>query len=143
MVATVTDIGSASSTVHYFEQDGYYAKGDPEHRKASFWHGELARALRLARRLEALGYGIAPAMIGPVPGFELEGCDKEVRDAFSTRRRDILEDIRRRGGAYSAARAQQAALYTRRRKAEPAMDELRRIWRVAEAGGGAARPAGA
>ena len=286
MVATVTDIGSAGSTVHYFEQDGYYAKGDPEHRKASFWHGELARALglgrhvspkrfnailqgyvpgtdirlgrlrdgghqhrpgvditlsapksvslaallhgdrrvirahdeavraaldrveaellqtrgwdpetrrrprvkahgmiaatfrhlasrnldpqlhthcvvanmtrngagewrsieatairrnkkligahyrnELARRLEALGYGIAPAMIGPVPGFELEGYDREMRDAFSTRRRDILEDIRRRGGAYSAARAQQAALYTRRRKAEPAMDELRRIWR--------------
>ncbi len=286
MVATVTDIGSASSTVHYFEQDGYYAKGDPEHRRASFWHGAAARALglgrhvspktfhailqgcvpgtdirlgrlrdgehqhrpgvditlsapksvslaallhgdrrvvrahdeavraaldrveaellqtrgwdpatrrrprvkahgmiaatfrhlasrnldpqlhthcvvanmtrngadewrsieatairrnkkligahyrnELARRLEALGYGIVPTMIGPVPGFELEGYDREVRDAFSTRRRDILEDIRRRGGAYSAARAQQAALYTRRRKAEPAMDELRRIWR--------------
>ena len=286
MVATVTDIGSASSTVHYFEQDGYYAKGDPEHRRASFWHGELARALglgrhvspkrfnavllghvpgtdirlgrvrdgehqhrpgvditlsapksvslaallhgdrrvirahdeavraaldrveakllqtrgwdpatrrrprvkahgmiaatfrhlasrnldpqlhthcvvanmtrngagawrsieatairrnkkligahyrnELARRLEALGYGIVPAMIGPVPGFELEGYGREVRDAFSTRRRDILEDIRRRGGAYSAARAQQAALYTRRRKAEPSMPELRRIWR--------------
>ena len=32
MLATVTNIGSASSTVHYFEQDGYYAKGDPEHR---------------------------------------------------------------------------------------------------------------
>ena len=29
MVATVTNIGSASATVHYFEQDGYYAKGDP------------------------------------------------------------------------------------------------------------------
>ena len=286
MVATVTDIGSASSTVHYFEQDGYYAKGDPEHRRASFWHGEAARALglgrhvspkkfhailqgyvpgtdirlgrlrdgehqhrpgvditlsapksvslaallhgdrrvvrahdeavraaldwveaellqtrgwdpetrrrprvkahgmiaatfrhlasrnldpqlhthcvvanmtrngagewrsieatalrrgkkligahyrnELARRLEALGYGTLPTMIGPVPGFELEGYDREVRDAFSTRRRDILEDIRRRGGAYSAARAQQAALYTRRRKAEPAMEELRRIWR--------------
>ncbi len=286
MVATVTDIGSAGLTVHYFEQDGYYAKGDPEHRKASFWHGELARALglgrhvspkrfnaillgyvpgtdirlgrlrdgehqhrpgvditlsapksvslaallhgdrrvirahdeavraaldrveadllqtrgwnpetrrrprvkahgmaaatfrhlasrnldpqlhthcvvanmtrngagewrsieatairrnkkligahyrnELARRLEALGYGIVPVMIGPVPGFELAGYNREVREAFSTRRRDILEDIRRRGGPYSAARAQQAALYTRRRKAEPAMDELRRIWR--------------
>ena len=45
MVATVTNIGSASSTVHYFEQDGYYAKGDSEHRKANFWHGEAARAL--------------------------------------------------------------------------------------------------
>ncbi len=286
MVATVTDIGSASSTVHYFEQDGYYAKGDPEHRRASFWHGQAARALglarhvspkrfnaillgyvpgtdirlgrvrdgehqhcpgvditlsapksvslaallhgdrrvirahdeavraaldrvesellqtrdwdpatrrrprvkahgmaaatfrhlasrnldpqlhthcvvanmtrngvgewqsieatairrnkkligahyrnELARRLEALGYGIVATMIEPVPGFELESYDREVRDAFSTRRRDILEDIRRRGGPYSAARAQQAALYTQRRKAEPAMQELRRIWR--------------
>ena len=286
MVATVTDIGSASSTVHYFEQDGYYAKGDPEHRRASFWHGAAARALglgrhvspktfhailqgyvpgtdirlgrlrdgghqhrpgvditlsapksvslaallhgdkrvirahdeavraaldrveaellqtrgwdpatrrrprvkahgmvaatfrhlasrnldpqlhthcvvanmtrngagewrsieatairrskkligahyrnELARRLEALGYAIEPVMIGPVPGFELAGYGREMRDAFSTRRRDILEDIRRRGGAYSAARAQQAALYTRRRKAEPSMPELRRIWR--------------
>ena len=285
MVATVTDIGSASSTVHYFEQDGYYAKGDPEHRRASFWHGEAAKALglgrhvspkrfnkvllghvpgtdirlgrlrdgehqhrpgvditlsapksvslaallhgdrrvirahdeavraaldfveaellqtrgwdpatrrrprvkahgmaaatfrhlasrnldpqlhthcvvanmtrnaagqwrsieatairrnkrligahyrnELARRLLELGYETVPTMIGPVPGFELAGYDREMREAFSTRRRDILEDIRRRGGAYSAARAQQAALYTRRRKAEPAMRELRRIW---------------
>ena len=286
MVATVTPVGSASSTVHYFEQDGYYAKGDPEHRKASFWHGTLARALglgrhvspkrfnaileghvpgtdirlgrmrdgehqhrpglditlsapksvslaallhgdrrvvrahdeavraaldrveaallqtrgwdpatrrrprvkahgmvaatfrhlasrnldpqlhthcvvanmtrngagewrsieatavrrnkrligahyrgELARRLEALGYETVPTMIGPVPGFELAGYSREIREAFSTRRRDILEDIERRGGSYSAARAQQAALYTRRRKAEPAMEELRRIWR--------------
>ena len=286
MVATVTPIGSASSTVHYFEQDGYYAKGDPEHRKASFWHGTLTRALglgrhvspkrfnaillghvpgtdirlgrlrdgehqhrpglditlsapksvslaallhgdrrvvrahdeavraaldrveaallqtrgwdpatrrrprvkahgmvaatfrhlasrnldpqlhthcvvanmtrngagewrsieatavrrnkrligahyrgELARRLEALGYETVPTMIGPVPGFELAGYGREMREAFSTRRRDILEDIERRGGSYSAARAQQAALYTRRRKAEPAMQELRRIWR--------------
>ncbi len=28
MVATVTSIGSASATVHYFEQDGHYAKGE-------------------------------------------------------------------------------------------------------------------
>ena len=286
MVATVTDIGSASSTVHYFEQDGYYAKGNPEHRKASFWHGEAARALglgrhvlpkrfnkvllgyvpgtdirlgrmrdgehqhrpglditlsvpksvslaallhgdrrvirahdeavraaldfveaellqtrgwdpatrrrprvkahgmavatfrhlasrnldpqlhthcvvanmtrnaagewrsievtairrnkrligahyrnELARRLLELGYETVPTMIGPVPGFELADYGREVREAFSTRRRDILEDMKRRGVAYSAARAQQAALYTRRRKAEPAMQELRRIWR--------------
>ena len=51
MVATVTSIGSASSTVHYFEQDGYYAKGDPEHRKASFWHGALAQELGLGRQV--------------------------------------------------------------------------------------------
>ncbi|MCY3670804.1 MAG: relaxase domain-containing protein, partial [Alphaproteobacteria bacterium] len=92
----------------------------------------------LARRLEALGYETVPTMIGPVPGFELAGYGRGLREAFSTRRRDILEDIRRRGGAYSAARAQQAALYTRRRKAEPAMQELRRIWRRPRGQGGSA-----
>ena len=35
MVATVTRLKAAATTVHYFEADGYYAKGDPEHRKAS------------------------------------------------------------------------------------------------------------
>ena len=90
----------------------------------------------LARRLEALGYQIVPTMIGPVPGFELADYDRELREAFSSRRRDILEDMKRRGVAYSAARAQQAALYTWRRKADPAMQELRRIWqrRAREAG---------
>ncbi len=47
MVATVTSITSTSSTVDYFEKDGYYAKGDPEHRKASRWHGGGAAALGL------------------------------------------------------------------------------------------------
>ncbi len=36
MVATVTALGAAHTTVHYFERDGYYAKNDPEHRRASF-----------------------------------------------------------------------------------------------------------
>ena len=53
----------------------------------------------LARRLEALGYETVPTMIGPVPGFELADYDREMREAFSTRRRDILEDIKRRGRA--------------------------------------------
>ena len=304
MVATVTNITVASSTVHYFERDGYYAKSDPAHRRASFWHGRCAtdlgrhvspkrfhsilegyvpktdlrlgrirdgrhehrpgvditfsapksvslaalldgdrRVMRahdeavratldyvednllqtreydpatrrrprvkahgmiaatfrhlvsrnldpqlhthcvianmtrgssgdwrsieptvlhrrkkligahyrneLARRLQELGYEIVPTMIGPVPGFELAGYGRAVREAFSTRRRDILEDIRRRGVAYSAARAQQAALYTRARKAEPAKEELAAIWRSRasevgldlEAGGGRIRRA--
>ncbi len=283
MVATVTNLSSASSTVHYFELDGYYAKHDPAHRKASFWHGRWAtnlgrhvkpglfqsilegrvpkteirlgrlrdgrhehrpgvditlsapksvslaallngdrrvvrahdeavratldyveanllqtrdydpatgrrprvpargmlaatfrhevsrnldpqlhthcvianmtrngagewrsieptalhRGMRLigahyrnelASRLEGLGYAIVPTMIGRVPGFEIAGYDRSVLEAFSTRRRDILEDLRRRGLEYSAARAQQAALYTRARKAEPAKEELAAIW---------------
>ena len=45
MVATVTRLKAAATTVHYFEAGGYYAKGDPEHRKASGWHGEAAALL--------------------------------------------------------------------------------------------------
>ena len=69
MVATVTNIGSASSTVHYFEQDGYYAKGDPEHRKASFWHGEAARALGLGRHVSPKRFNAI--LEGRVPGTGL------------------------------------------------------------------------
>lgn len=47
MVATVTDITTAGTAVHYFERDGYYAKGDDGHRKASRWYG---RAAELAGR---------------------------------------------------------------------------------------------
>ena len=42
MVATVTRLKAAATTVHYFEADGYYAKNDPDHRKASRWHGATA-----------------------------------------------------------------------------------------------------
>ena len=47
MVATVTRLKAAAMTVHYFEADGYYARNDPEHRKASRWHGEAAALLGL------------------------------------------------------------------------------------------------
>ena len=47
MVASVTRLKAAAMTVHYFEADGYYAKDDPEHRKASGWCGEAAVALGL------------------------------------------------------------------------------------------------
>ena len=47
MVATVTRLSEAASTVHYFETDGYYAKNDPEHRKASRWYGKGIEALGL------------------------------------------------------------------------------------------------
>ena len=48
MVATVTGIGATRSVVSYFVEDGYYAVGDPEHRKASRWRGRGAAALGLA-----------------------------------------------------------------------------------------------
>ena len=47
MVARIAELGPAHATVHYFERDGYYAKNDPEHRRASFWHGRAAEAARL------------------------------------------------------------------------------------------------
>ncbi|MDE0416317.1 MAG: relaxase domain-containing protein, partial [bacterium] len=286
MVATVTALTSASSTVHYFEQDGYYAKNDPEHRKASFWHGAAARDLalgrhvkprvfesilagyvpctdrrlgrardgahqhrpgvditfsapksvslqglvredarivkahdeavratldmierdllitrvhnpetgkrerrraqgmvaatfrhlasrnldpqlhthavlanmtrgpdgswrsldtgrlhaqkhligahyrnELARRLREMGCDLTPTMIGHVAGFEIAGWDQATLDAFSTRRRDILDHIEEKGWDYDAAKAQAAALATRSRKDEPHREVLTGMWR--------------
>ncbi len=47
MVATVHELASSATAVSYYEKDGYYARNDPEHRKASFWHGAAARDLGL------------------------------------------------------------------------------------------------
>ncbi|MCY4608619.1 MAG: relaxase domain-containing protein, partial [bacterium] len=65
MVATITRLSEAASTVHYFEQDGYYAKNDAEHRKASRWHGKGIEALGLhgpvkPRRFEEVLSGRIP-----------------------------------------------------------------------------------
>ena len=43
MVATVRALKSSAAAVSYYEKDGYYAKDDPEHRDASFWHGGRRR----------------------------------------------------------------------------------------------------
>ena len=69
MVATVTRLKAAATTVHYFEADGYYARNDPEHRKASSWYGEAAATLGLhgpgkPKRFESL-------LAGYVPGTDL------------------------------------------------------------------------
>ena len=47
MVATVHELASSATAVSYYEKDGYYAKNDPEHRQASFWHGRAAADLGL------------------------------------------------------------------------------------------------
>ncbi|MCY4608189.1 MAG: relaxase domain-containing protein, partial [bacterium] len=65
MVATVTRLSEAASTVHYFETDGYYAKNDAEHRKASRWYGKGIEALGLhgpvkPRRFEEVLSGRIP-----------------------------------------------------------------------------------
>ena len=65
MVANVTKINSARSVVSYFVEDGYYAAGDPEHRKASRWHGKGAAALRLGRHVSPKRF--AEIMRGEAP----------------------------------------------------------------------------
>ena len=52
MVASVSNITSASSAVQYFEKDGYYSKNDPEHRKASHWVGQGAVQLGLTGHID-------------------------------------------------------------------------------------------
>ena len=287
MVARITALGAAHSTVHYFERDGYYAKNDPEHRRASFWHGRGAAALRLrghvrpkrfeevlagyvphtdirlgrkrdgehqhrpgldvtlsapksvsleglvfgerrvvrahdaavretldwveaellqtrgyiratgerprvradgmvaagfrhltsrnqdpqlhthcvvanmtrnaqgawrslettkvrrsekligayyrnalAQRLQALGYAIAPTLVGRIPGFEIAGYDRALLDAFSGRRREILARLKTHGLPYTAETAQMAALHTRRRKVDIGLGVLIPQWRA-------------
>ena len=69
MVATVTSLTSAAVTTRYFERDGYYAKSDPEHRKASRWHGDGAAALGLGRHVAPSRF--EAVLAGNVPGTEI------------------------------------------------------------------------
>ena len=84
----------------------------------------------LARRLQGLGMAVAPRMIGPVPGFELAGYERSFIDAFSGRRRAILEHLERLGLPYTPELAQMAALHTRRRKQDRSLAELVPEWRA-------------
>ena len=66
MVASTKRLRRADATVHYFEADGYYARGDPVHRQASRWHGEAARALGLHGPVKPKRF--AQVLQGFVPG---------------------------------------------------------------------------
>ena len=68
MVATVFNLTNASSTVSYFENDGYYAKDDPEHKRASRWHGQGAKALKLGLRVDSKKF--ERVLQGYVPGTD-------------------------------------------------------------------------
>ena len=54
--------------VSYFERDGYYAKNDPEHRQASFWHGAAAKALGLRAHVRPSRF--EEVLSGWVPGTD-------------------------------------------------------------------------
>ena len=83
---------------------------------------------QLARRLIRKGYSVLPAMAGRVQSFEIAGYDRRVRDAFSTRRKQMEAWMDERGWDHSQAASQIAALVTRKRKAEPLHAMLRTIW---------------
>ena len=90
----------------------------------------------LSRRLIEKGYSILPAMAGRIQSFEIAGYDKELRDAFSTRRSEILEYLEKEDLDYSQASTQIASYATRKRKAEPVRAMLETKWteRVREMG---------
>ena len=68
MVATVVELRSSAVAVRYYERDGYYAKNDPEHRQASFWHGEAAQALGLRAHVRPSRF--ESVLSGRVPGTQ-------------------------------------------------------------------------
>ncbi len=82
----------------------------------------------LSRRLMERGYDVEPAMAGRMPSFEIAGYDRTLRNAFSTRRSEILDFMRERGWDHSQAAAQMATLATRRRKDEPLRAMLETVW---------------
>ena len=52
MVVSIGTVSSAARGVSYFERDGYYARDDPEHLRASAWAGKGAEALGLRGPVE-------------------------------------------------------------------------------------------
>ena len=84
----------------------------------------------LARRLQALGMAVSPTLVGRVPGFELAGYERSFIDAFSGRRRAILEDLKQKEQPYTAENTQKAALRTRRHKEDRTLADLVPEWRA-------------
>ncbi|MCY4551949.1 MAG: relaxase domain-containing protein [Defluviicoccus sp.] len=82
----------------------------------------------LARRLTAKGYSLVPGMAGRVPSFEIAGYGRALRDAFSTRRREIVAWVEEKGLDRTVSSMQKAAFSTRRRKSEPVQAKLREEW---------------
>ena len=53
MVASIGRVASAAAGTKYFENDGYYADGDPAHHLASSWHGKGAEELGLKEHVSS------------------------------------------------------------------------------------------
>ena len=70
MVASVTRLRIAAATVEYFEADGYYTRGDPEHRRASRWYGAATKVCGLANRT-VTARAFAAVLEGRVPRTDL------------------------------------------------------------------------
>ena len=110
---------------------------DGDWRSAEFTSVERSKLLigayyrnELRTRLEKIGYATVPTLVGRMPGFEIAGYQRPMLEAFSTRRRELLDYMHDRGWENTAARTQQAALYTRRRKAEPDRQVLHESWQA-------------
>ena len=69
MAATVVVVRSSAKAVIYYERDAYYARNDPEHRQASFWYGDAAKALGLRAHVHPSRF--ESVLSGYVPGTDL------------------------------------------------------------------------
>ena len=110
---------------------------DGDWRSAEFTSVERSKLLmgayyrnELRTKLEEIGYATVPTLVGRMPGFEIAGYQRPMLDAFSTRRRELLDYMQERGWENTPARTQQAALYTRQRKAEPDRQVLHETWQA-------------
>lgn len=92
----------------------WHAVHNPEIYRAQHAMSAVHNA-ELRARVEALGYETTPAR-NPVDGaFEIKGVSRDVIEAFSTRRQEVLDEAPR-GESSSARELELAALATRRSK---------------------------
>ncbi len=61
----------------------------------------------LRTRLEEIGYATVPTLVGRMPGFEIAGYRRPMLEAFSTRRRELLDYMQERGWENTPALAQE------------------------------------